>query len=211
MAMKAIGAGFGRTGTMSLKLALEQLGFAPCYHMLEVIEHPGHAEIWHEAAKGEPADWRSVLNPYRAAVDWPVCHFWRELARAFPHAKFLLTERDPDAWYNSMSQTIFDAMNRSSEFANDPVRGPQMRMARYIVDEKTFAGKTGRESAIAVYRAHNEAVKRTLPRERLLVYDVAEGWAPLCEFLGVEIPDAPFPRTNSAEEFRGRIPGFQNR
>lgn len=205
MVMQVIGAGFGRTGTMSLKLALEELGFAPCYHMYEVFAHPGHAEIWHAAAKGAAADWRDFLKDYKAAVDWPVCHFWRELAETFPDAKILLTERDEDAWYKSILQTIFDVMNRSDEFANDPVRGPQMRMARYVVKEKTFAGRTDRDSALAVYRAHNEAVKRAFPRERLLVYDVGEGWAPLCEFLGVAVPASPFPRTNSTEEFRARV------
>lgn len=211
MSLDVVGAGFGRTGTMSLKLALEQIGFAPCYHMYEVFGHPGHAEIWHEAALGSPPDWRGFLKDYRAAADWPVCHFWRELLDAFPDAKFLLTERDPEAWYNSMSQTIFEALRSPQQFDGDPVRGPQLRMARTIVEEKTFAGRTDRDSAIAVYRAHNEAVKRAFPREKLLVYDVAEGWAPLCGFLGVDIPDTPFPRTNSTEEFRGRMSGPQNR
>lgn len=203
--MQVIGAGFGRTGTMSLKLALEQLGFQPCYHMYEVFAHPGHAEVWHEAAKGRPPDWREFLKDYRAAVDWPACHFWRELAEAFPEAKFLLTERDEDAWYKSMSQTIFEAMRMGDRFANDPVRGPQLRMARYVVEEKTFAGRMDRDSALAVYRAHNEAVKRAFPRGKLLIYDVGEGWAPLCEFLGVGVPETPFPRTNSTDEFRERL------
>jgi hypothetical protein len=205
MSLDVIGAGFGRTGTMSLKLALEQLGFAPCYHMVEVFEHPEHAPVWHDAAEGKPTDWHGLLGPYRAAVDWPVCHFWRELAEAFPDAKFLLTERDPESWYRSMSQTIFEFMRHRSEMIADPVRGPQARMSRLIVEEKTFAGHTDHDYTIAVYKAHNEAVKRGLPPERLLVYDVGQGWQPLCEFLGVAVPDAPFPRTNSSDEFRARI------
>ena len=205
MSLEVIGAGFGRTGTMSLKLALEQLGFAPCHHMAEIFAHPEQAPAWHDAAKCPPTDWRAFLKDYRATLDWPSCYFWRELGEAFPDAKFLLTERDPEAWYKSMSQTIFEIMARSGEVADDPVRGPQLRMARYIVEERTFGGRTDHDHAIAVYRAHNEAVKRTIPPERLLVYDVSEGWAPLCKHLGVVVPETPFPRTNSTEDFRARM------
>ena len=207
MNLELIGAGFGRTGTMSLKLALEQLGLAPCHHMAELFSHPEQAPVWHDAAKGKPTDWRAVLKDYRAAVDWPSCHFWRELVETFPDAKVLLTERDPEAWYKSMSQTIFEIMARSDAVADDPVRGPQIRMARYIVEEKTFGGRLDREHVIAVYKAHNEAVKRAIPRGRLLIYDVGEGWGPLCKFLGVAVPEAPFPRTNTTEEFRSRMVG----
>jgi hypothetical protein len=112
MGLQVIGAGFGRTGTMSLKLALEQLGFGPCYHMMEVFAHPEHNAVWEGATLGQPTDWPAFLAPYRAAVDWPVCNFWRELAVVFPDAKFILTERDPEKWYNSISQTIIPAMTR---------------------------------------------------------------------------------------------------
>lgn len=205
MSLDLIGAGFGRTGTMSLKLGLEQLGLAPCYHMMEVFQNPDHVPTWDAAAHGAPTDWRSVLGGYRAAVDWPVCHFWRELAEAFPQAKFLLTERDPQGWYKSISQTIFVAIARGKSQLDDPVRGPMARMVRHLILEKTFAGDLGKENAIAVYKAHNEAVKRALPPERLLVYDVSQGWEPLCRHLGVAVPAGPFPRTNSTDEFLARF------
>ncbi len=206
MSLEVIGAGFGRTGTMSLKLALEQLGFAPCHHMSELFAHPEQAPIWDDAAHGKPTDWRSFLKDYRAAVDWPACHFWRELVETFPGAKVLLTERDAEAWYTSMSQTIFDIMARADQADPDPVRGPQIRMATYIVREKTFGGRTDKDHAIAVYKAHNAAVKAALG-DRLLVYDVAQGWGPLCAHLGVAVPEAPFPYTNTTEQFRSRMPG----
>lgn len=211
MSLDVIGAGFGRTGTMSLKLALEQLGFAPCYHMVEVFEHPEHAPIWQAAAAGQPTDWHALLAPYRAAVDWPVCHFWRELADAFPNAKILLTERDAESWYKSMSQTIFAFMQLAASEPDGPAPGSQPSMAHYIVSEKTFGGRTDHDHAIAVYKAHNEAVKRALPAERLLVYDVGQGWEPLCKFLDVAVPEVPFPRTNSAEEFRSHVAAFRER
>ena len=211
MSLQVIGAGFGRTGTMSLKLALEQLGFGPCYHMLEVFEHPEHAAVWDAAAHGKPTDWHEFLADYKAAVDWPACHFWRELGEAFPDAKFLLTERDPESWYKSISKTIFVAMERGKDFVNDPVRGPQVRMTRYLITEKTFGGNFAKDHAIAIYKAHNEAVKQALG-SKLLVYDVKQGWEPLCAHLGVGVPDTEFPRTNTTEDFLARFtaPADQN-
>jgi hypothetical protein len=200
--MKVIGAGFGRTGTFSLKLALEQLGFAPCYHMVEVFQHPDHNQVWTDAALGKPVDWKGFLAPYPAGVDWPICHFWRELADVFPDAKFILTEREPEAWYASMAQTILATMERP--MPEDPVRGAQARMGKLIVAEQVFGGRTDKDHVIAVYKAHNAAVKATLPASRLLVTDSPEGWGPLCKFLGVAAPDAPFPKTNTAAEFRAR-------
>jgi len=205
MSLKIIGAGFGRTGTKSLKAALEMLGFGPCYHMVEVFQNPDHTAIWNDAVAGTPPDWRDFMNGYRAGVDWPVCHFWREMAEAFPQAKILLTERDADAWYDSISQTIFEQLGRVEELADVPVFGPQTRMAHTMLVDKTFGGRLDRDHVIAVYKAHNESVKRAVPPERLLVHDVSQGWEPLCAFLGVDVPDAAFPRTNSTEEFRALI------
>jgi hypothetical protein len=203
MALDIIGAGFGRTGTLSLKLALEQLGFAPCYHMVEVFGRPEHNAVWEGAAEGKPTDWKSFLAPYRAGVDWPICYFWRELAGIFPDAKFILTERDPESWYKSISQTIIASMTRHRE-SDDPVRQKQARMGQLIVGEKTFGNRYDKDHVIAVYKRHNQDVKDTLPASRLLVYDTPQGWGPLCEFLGVPIPATPFPKTNSTDEFRAR-------
>ena len=205
MSLQLIGAGFGRTGTKSLQDALQQLGLNPCHHMAELFTHPEQAPVWHAAAKGEPTDWREFLKDYRASVDWPSCYFWRELVEAFPDAKVLLTERDADAWYKSMEHTIFQAIARADTLSDDPVRGPQMQMARYIVRDKTFGGQLDRAHVLSVYRAHNDAVKRAIPPEKLLVYDVSEGWEPLCKFLGVAIPSTPFPHTNTSQEFRSRL------
>ena len=203
MSLQVIGAGFGRTGTMSLKLALEQLGFGPCYHMMEVFAHPEHNAVWEAATLGKPTDWPAFLAPYRAAVDWPVCNFWRELADVFPDAKFILTERDPEKWYNSISQTIIPAMTRKDE-PDDPVRKAQAKMGKLVVNETVFGNRFDKEHVIAVYKRHNEEVKATLPRARLLVCDSPDGWGPLCEFLGVPQPATPFPKTNSTDEFRAR-------
>lgn len=203
MALQVIGAGFGRTGTFSLRTALEQLGFAPCYHMVDVFAHPEHNAVWEGAADGKPTDWNSFFAPYGAAVDWPVCNFWRELSVVYPEAKFILTERDPEAWYKSMSQTIIASMTREGE-PDDPVRRAQARMGRRVVSEMAFGNRLDKDHVIAVYKRHNQDVKDTLPASRLLVTDSPDGWEPLCRFLGVPVPATAFPKTNSTDEFRAR-------
>ncbi|MBV8977065.1 MAG: sulfotransferase family protein [Alphaproteobacteria bacterium] len=204
MSLKVIGAGFGRTGTHSLKIALEMLGFAPCYHMVEVFSHPGQSEMWEAAARGDVIDWQALLGPYKAAVDWPASYFWRPLMAMYPDAKVILTERDPEAWYKSMSQTILEFMKVDADTIVDPVARAQRKMGKLIVSEKTFGGRFDKEHVLDVYRANSEAVKREVPKDRLLVFDSPDGWKPLCEFLGVPVPDAPYPLTNTTEEFRAR-------
>jgi len=204
MPMQVIGAGFGRTGTLSLKAALEILGFAPCYHMMEVFAHLDHIPVWDDAAHGKPVNWKDFFKEYRAAVDWPVCHFWRELRGVFPDAKFLLTERDPEAWYKSFSQTIQAVLQIDPAGVTDPMRLAHGKMARYLISDLTFGGNFEKDHVIGVYKAHNEAVKRAFGRQ-LLVYDVKQGWEPLCKYLGVPVPSAEFPRTNTTEDFLARI------
>ena len=138
-----------------------------------------------------------------AGVDWPICHFWRELSQIYPDAKFILTERDPEAWYASMSQTIIASMTRPGE-PEDPIRKAQARMGKVVVAEGAFGGRYDKDHVIAVYKRHNQAVKDTLPAARLLVTDSPEGWGPLCRFLDVPVPETPFPKTNSTAEFRAR-------
>jgi Sulfotransferase domain len=207
--MRVIGAGMGRTGTLSLKAALERLGFAPCYHMLEVIDHPEHIALWAAAARGERAGWERALGGYLASTDWPACAFWRSLARANPSAKVLLSVRDPDRWYDSMSSTVY----RIAGFARSAPPGaapPELRELGAMVDtlvwQGTFSGRfEDRRHAIDVFRRHNDEVRRDVPPERLLVYEVGQGWGPLCDFLGVPAPDEPFPHLNDAASFQARI------
>jgi hypothetical protein len=204
MALQVIGAGFGRTSTLTLKIALEQLGFGPCYHMTEVFGHPGHAELWEKSAREGSDGWKTALAGYKSSVDWPSCHFWREQMKAWPDAKVILTEREPHVWYKSISQTILPAMTRAIPFDANPVAAAQMRMGKLIIEERTFGGHTGEAHVLEVYRAHNAAVRREVLPEKLLVFDAPQGWEPLCRFLGVPVPATPFPKTNSTEEFRTR-------
>jgi hypothetical protein len=215
--VKVIGAGFGRTGTMSLKVALETLGFGPCYHMIEVFEHPEHVEFWQGAWRGEPVDWDGFLGGYEATVDWPACTFYEELLQRHPDAKVLLSVRDPERWYESTRNTIYEisritAGSRYSRalFSFIGLFVPGVfkigRMGNEIIWHGTFDGKfEDKHHAIQVFNRHNEEVRRRVPPDRLLVYEVKEGWGPLCEFLGVEEPHKPFPRLNDAAEMRRRI------
>ena len=205
MTLELIGAGFGRTGTLSLKQALETLGLAPCHHMLEVMLHPGSDEGWYRAALGEPTDWKALVSGYRAQVDWPGCRFWRELSEAFPAAPVLLSLRDPERWYESAHETIYQAVRRALE-SDDPEVRARLRMPDKVVFQDTFGGRfEDRAFAIGVFEAHNEAVQRAIPAERLLVYQVAEGWEPLCRFLGRPVPEVAFPHANSRDEFRAMV------
>jgi hypothetical protein len=203
VALKVVGAGLGRTGTLSLKAALEQLGFGPCHHMVEVFARPAQTAFWCRAAEGEAVDWEEVLGGYSASVDWPSCHFYRQLAACYPEAKVVLTVRDPVQWYASMSATIIRAMEiRAAE--TDPAVRAQTRFTDLILGEQTFGWDYSEASVTAAFVRHNAAVQAAIPAERLLVYEVAQGWAPLCSFLGADVPAGEFPRTNSRDEFWNR-------
>lgn len=205
MSLAVIGTGFGRTGTLSLKGALEKLGFGRCYHMMEVLSNPRHAPVWSAAAKGEPVDWDALFEGYGSTVDWPSTRFWRELLARFPDARVVHTERDPELWYESVRNTIYQAMSSSAEIDHEGLRS-QRDLARKIVLEQTFGARfEDREHALEVFRRHNRAVRDEVDPERLLIFEVAEGWAPLCRFLDRPEPDEPFPRVNTTEEFRERF------
>lgn len=199
MALEVVGAGLGRTGTLSLKMALERLGFGPCYHMKEVFEHSHHVAEWDRAAAGAP-DWDAILGDYRSAVDFPVAAFWSELAAHYPDAKVVLTVRDADRWFQSCTQTIFPPLLQELP---ERMADWQAMVRRTILDRTFESGDlSDRDHAVGCFHRHNEAVRQGLPADRLLVFDVAEGWGSLCDFLGVAVPDEPFPRVNSTEEFR---------
>ncbi len=217
MSLKVIGAGFGRTGTLSLKLALEELGLGPCYHMVEVNAHPEHDALWLALARGEASDWRPMLQGYASTVDWPTTYIWKELAAANPDAKIILTLRDPQAWYASAAATIFARMIefetlraealRSNPAAVDEARRRHMEMINTLIVENTFGGSLDKNNAIAVFNARNEEVRRSVPREKLLVYESSDGWEPLCDFLGVAVPATPYPKVNTTEDFASHFPG----
>lgn len=216
MGLEVIGAGLGRTGTTSLKAALERLGFGPCYHMTELFEHPEHLAAWRAAAWGETVDWEGPLAGYRSTLDWPGAPFYEDFMEAYPEAKVILTVRDPNRWYESTLNTIYEMDKTASsplfKFASWCV--PHLRSAGRAIAfvgelawQDLFDGRfEDKDYVISVFHEWNEGVKRRVPSEKLLVYEVRDGWGPLCAFLGVEAPeDEPFPHLNDTKIFRKRV------
>lgn len=205
MTLQVIGAGIGRTGTYSLKLALEQLGLGPCYHMEEVLKNQAvHVPLWAAAAEGRH-DWSAIFEGYASAVDWPTAGFYRDLCKAYPSAKFVLTHRSPQSWRQSFSETIHKLV--TGEAAVPPDMQPWLEMARAVIARNGVKPGLDATELEAAYIAHNEEVQAAIPGERLLVFEVKEGWTPLCDFLGVAAPDGPFPRSNDRAEFWDRVSG----
>ncbi len=202
MGLSVSGAGFGRTGTMSLKIALEQLGFGPCHHMDEIFGNPNQLPHWQAAAAGETVDWDAVYAGYNSTVDWPGTHFGRELADHYPDAKVILTMRPTESWWESYSKTIMTFLRDIlPEVSDDHVRDVGL-MGLQLIVERAFAGSIDdKEVATAAYDRHVAQVTSAFSEDRLLLFDVRDGWEPLCTFLEQPIPDEMFPRTNSPEEF----------
>jgi len=205
MTIKVVGAGFGRTGTLSLKIGLEMLGFDKCYHMYEVFQNEGHCEIWRALGRGERIDWDALFVGYQASVDWPSCNFWQEQLQHFPKAKVILSRRDPERWYESVMNTIYPS-SLGARSAEDPRARAHGEMAFELIWDGVFHGRMDdRDYAIGRYLAHNQRVIDTVPADRLLVFEAAEGWPPLCEFLDCPVPDQDYPSTNSTAEFQERL------
>ena len=206
--MKVIGAGFGRTGTLSLKRALEQLGFGPTYHMEEVVRRPSHVRQWHRYAADGVVDWDRLFARFASGVDFPVSCVWRQLAAHYPASKVVLTVRDPHAWWESTATTIYgfrDVFPSWLQRLVPPTR-QFLEMTDRLVWDGLFDGRLlDREHAIAVYERHIAEVQSALPPERLLTFDVSDGWEPLCDFLDVPVPSRPFPRLNDAATIRRRV------
>jgi hypothetical protein len=196
--LRVIGAGVGRTATTSLKLALERLLGAPCYHMVEVFSHPEHFAQWTAAGRGEPVDWHALLDGYVAAVDWPSASFWPELAAAFPDAIIVLSTRESASWWKSASETIFARP-----------AAPETPMGAMVEAAIGSRFTTSRDPAVAMaaFDRWNANVRATAPRDRLVDWTMRDGWAPLCKALGVAIPDDPFPHVNTTDEFKARQSG----
>jgi hypothetical protein len=205
MALEVIGAGFGRTGTLSLKVALEKLGFSKCHHMQEVLPNRKQLAAWHAIAHGAKPDWDDVFEGFAASCDWPSCTYFEELMEHYPDAKVVLTVRDPERWHASAMETIYPTTNEAPAWLSwvvPPFR-KLVELTHAGIWGGTFDGRfPDRAHAVRVFEAHNERVKRVVPPERLLVFRATDGWEPLCEFLGVPVPEGPYPHVNEARDIR---------
>ncbi len=205
MTMQVFGAGVGRTGTYSLKLAIDQLGLGPCHHMEEVLlDQAAQVPLWAAALESSP-DWGKIFDGYRSAVDWPTAAFFRELNAAFPAAKFILTLRDPDRWTESFRATIYKLLAERGNLPGDML--PWLDMAEGVVAKTGFPGGLDEAGLKKAFLAHNDAVKAAIAADRLLIFQVKDGWGPLCAFLDMPVPADPFPRSNDRGEFWDRVSG----
>lgn len=202
MALQVVGSGLGRTGTKSLKEALELLLGAPCYHMVECFERPGDPPRWSAAMRGEDVDWQELYDGYAATVDWPSAACWKELAAAFPDALILHSERPADEWFGSADRTILEGFKKPRAEWDPPGKNPWWDMAITMLEDRFTPDFLDRDAAIAAVEAWNADVRATAPPERLLIWRTGDGWEPICEALGLAVPDAPFPHTNTTQEFR---------
>ena len=199
MSLKVVGSGLGRTGTKSMQSALNMLGVGPCHHMVEVFAHPESMQLWVDASEGRP-DWDLIFKDYQSMVDYPGAAHWRQIADHFPRAKVLHTVRDPDKWWESTQATIFAPQSGARE------EGDGLRERFFASFVGPLRGRLDDRAFMTDYfRRHTEAVKAAIAPERLLVFEVGEGWDRLCRFLGVPVPDEPYPSENSRDDFIARV------
>lgn len=212
MPLEVIGAGFGRTGTNSLKVALETLGYQKCHHMKEVIPSRKQSQLWARVADGEKVSWDEVFEGFAAAVDWPSAAYYQALAEYYPEAKVVLSVRDPEKWYVSARETIYPLSHsfpRWIMFLSKPSR--RLRDAiNGIVWDGVFDGRfEEKEHAIRIFNEHIDEVKRVIPGDRLLIHEAKDGWDPLCAFLGKPVPSTPYPRVNEAKDLKRAVIAMQ--
>ncbi|HQY50880.1 MAG TPA: sulfotransferase [Ignavibacteria bacterium] len=216
MSLKVIGSGLGRTGTYSLKLALEHLGFGKCYHMLELFQKPNGVKHFWDAENGKSVNWEELFTGFDSAVDYPVARYYKQLAEFYPEAKVIHTIRNPEEWYESAKHTIFNAKNLdgikllkfAAKFPFSKEVRKRFKVFKYnrnLMDQEFGNDLTNKDKVIKAFIKHTENVKKEIPPERLLLYRSSEGWESLCRFLNVPVPDEEYPNRNSREEFLNRV------
>ncbi|MEZ4736323.1 MAG: sulfotransferase [Caldilineaceae bacterium] len=212
MTIKVIGAGMGRTGTATLKVALETLGFTKCYHSTSLADHPTHGSQWISLLEGKPVDWDRLYAGYQGTMGLPTVFFYKEIMAHYPEAKVILTVRDPESWYESASQTILKLPSRGQMAVMRLIAlfNPKLKTAMHIlpvarkVGDRYIGNDRSKAHLIDFFNRHNSKVRQTVPPEKLLEYDVKQGWEPLCQFLDVPVPATSFPHTNTRAEFQGK-------
>lgn len=199
MTLQVIGAGFGRTGTESLKTALNMLGFGPCHHMHEVMPDRNQQELWDRKTLGEDVSWDTIFAGFNSAVDWPSAHYWEELMEVYPDAKVILTYRDPESWWKSYEKTLLQILHRIE------ASGDLGMVWRVIAEGEFGLMHADKDACLARYAENAARARDMVPAGRFLEMEVGEGWERICPFLGVDIPVAPYPSGNTTEDFRRNL------
>jgi hypothetical protein len=202
MTLRVVGSGLGRTGTKSLKEALELLLGAPCYHMMECFGRPDDPPRWTAAMRGEDVDWDDVFAGYAATVDWPSAACWKDLAAAYPDAVILHSERPAEDWFRSADRTIFEGFKKPRDEWEQPGENAWWDMAVTMFEDRFTPAFLEPEAAVAAAQAWNADVRATAPADRLVIWQTGDGWEPICDALGLPVPDEPFPHTNTTAQFR---------
>lgn len=195
MTLKVIGAGFGRTGTDSMREALDILGLGPCHHMRALLGDPELKAKWRSRAAYGTPDWSEIFEGFSSTIDWPSAHYWPELVEAYPEAKVILTWRTAESWWKSFEATILPVWQSSTETEEE---APGSQLLARVFDWK----EPTREHCIAVYERNVARALAEVPPGRLLVHRIGDGWEPLCAFLGEPVPEVPYPSSNSTASFR---------
>jgi Sulfotransferase domain len=219
--MKAIGAGFGRMGTMSIKAALEQLGYGPCLHMIDVIRNPELRHPFVDAIESRDVDWKEAFEGWESTIDWPACRFWRQHHETWPDLPVILNIRDKEAWYKSCMKSLYEGKEmamRGELQPPDPDNLPNpevMKMINGVIWGATFEGRFADDKAFAFQKfdEHYAAVRSAIPKNQLLEFDATkDGWEPLCSFLGEDVPSEAFPHLNDTKSFRAQfgLPALDN-
>lgn len=206
--LKVLGVGLGRTGTRSTRQALEHLGLGQCHHMSALIGNQKLAQKWYDAVFHNKTNWDYIFDGYQASVDWPAVSYWRELADHYPNAKVLLNTRDSESWYASMSKTVFKQLETPlGEEGSD--LWLRRTITNKLIREDLFSGRgaSDKAHAISVFEKHNAEIQASFDSDRLLVWEVSEGWEPLCEFLDLPVPNKSFPHLNSTANFSKMLAG----
>jgi len=220
MAIKIIGAGFPRTGTMTLKTALEILGFNKTYHYKDLIADSKKLRFWLELENTGQTDFDALFKGFEATVDFPGYPYYKILLKKYPDAKVILTKRDFEKWYESTYKTIWKSARKPiidrlklfiRKLFNKNLRAifKCIKFMRRVYLKDQFNNNfSSKAHAKNIFFKHIEEVITYVPKKQLLVYDVSEGWEPLCHFLEIPIPNQAFPHLNKKEHFHEMVKGM---
>lgn len=204
MTIQVIGAGLGRTGTLSLNVALERLLGGPCYRMIELFKHPEHVQVWDQALDGHTPDWDALFAGYRATGDWTAAALFPELADAYPDAIVVLSVRDADDWWHSFRDTMVETLQSGADPADpwERVMAPARQLTIRLLADRFTPNWADEVAAKAAFERHNAAIRAAVPPERLVEWRPGDGWKPICDALGRPVPPDPFPHVNRTVDFR---------